>query len=127
MHKNAPHDSRTGSHVVPEEQVPVARYCLVVSVGQVELSHGQVALVVHEPTLPDTLQLWQLAEQTASQHTFSAEQTRPDSQSVSAAQASPRGSFPPHRLLVLRQVRLFAQSVSDVQLLRQVGLVWLQT
>jgi hypothetical protein len=84
-------------------------------------------LVVHDPTLPDTLQLWQLAEQTASQQTFSAEQTRPDSQSVSAAQTSPRGSFPPHRLLVLRQVRLFAQSVFDVQLLRQVGLVWLQT
>lgn len=126
-HKYPPHDSSTGSHVVPEEHVPVALICLVASVGHFELSTGHEVLVVHDPNLPDSLQLWQPPAQAALQQTFSAEQTRPVSQSVSAAQTSPAGSFPPQRLLVLRQVRLFAQSASDVQLLRQVGLVWLQT
>ncbi len=126
IHKNPPHDSSTGSHVVLEEHVPMALICLVVSVGQVELSTEHEALIVQEPTLPATLQLWHEPEQAALQQTFSAEHTRLVSQSVSTAQTSPAGSFPPQRLFVLRQVRSFTQSSSEVQLLRQVGLVELQ-
>ena len=75
------------------------------------------------PVLPDSLQLWQPPAQALSQQTPSLAQTSPVSQSVFATQGSPAASVLPQRLFVARQVRLFVQSLLDVQVLRQVGLV----
>lgn len=95
--------------------------------GLVTRAAVPLGILVHAPSLPDSLQLWQPPAQAALQQTFSAEQTRPVPQSVSATQTSPAASLPPQRLFVFKQVSLFAQSVSAVQLLRHVGLVLLQT
>lgn len=80
--------------------------------GQMVLSRGVLpdAVLEQVPALPETLQLWQAPGQVWSQHTFSEEQTSPVEQSLSAWQVSPAPSLPPHRLLVWRQVRPFAQS-----------------
>lgn len=95
----------------PLLHLPVFPQTPVAAAEQV-LSRGVLPDAVFEqvPALPETLQLWQAPGQVWSQHTFSEEQTSPVEQSLSAWQVSPAPSLPPHRLLVWRQVRLFAQS-----------------
>lgn len=107
----------------PQRPLPVA----VQVAGVVARAAAPLGMFVHVPTLLDSLQLWQPPVHAALQQTFSSEHTRPVPQSESATQTSPAESFPPQRLFVFRQVRLLAQSAFDVQLLRHVGLVALQT
>jgi hypothetical protein len=96
----------------PPSHLPVLPQTPGAAAGQVVVSRGVLPDAVFEqvPALPETLQLWQAPGQVWSQHTFSEEQTSPVEQSLSAWQVSPAPSLPPHRLLVWRQVRLFAQS-----------------
>jgi hypothetical protein len=111
------------SHLPVSPQAPLA------AITQVVVSRGALppAMLEQVPSFPDAMQLWQAPEQALSQQTFSAEHTSPVEQSLSALQVSPPPSLSPHRLLVFRQVSLFAQSLFDPQVLRQLGLVVLQT
>ena len=81
-------------------------------------------MLLHVPSLEASAQLWQPPLQAMLQQTPSAVQTLL-LQSEFALQVCPLASLPPHRLLVLRQVSLVTQSVSDVHVVRQDGLVLL--
>jgi hypothetical protein len=80
-------------------------------------------MLVHTPALPETRQLWHPFAQALSQHTPSSEHTRPMAQSLEAAHVPPAPTLSPQRLVVLRQVRLLAQSSSEPQVVRQLGLL----
>jgi len=79
----------------------------------------------HLPTLAATRQLSQPPPQAPSQQTPSVQ--APLEQSALAPQGWPLGSLSPHRLSTLRQVRPVTQSAFDVQVVRQDGLLMLQT
>ncbi len=115
------------SHPSAPLQLPLAPHAPAAAAGQVVglVARGGLPLATfeHTPARPGSLQLWQPPAQVWSQHTPSAEQTRPVPQSLLAAHDSPAASLSPQRLFVLRQLRPLAQSVSDVQVLRQVGLL----
>ena len=104
-------DARSWQPPLPSH-LPVFPQAPEAAAWQVVVSRGVLLDAVFEqvPALPETLQLWQAPEQDWLQHTFSEEQSSPVEQSLSAWQVSPAPSLPPHRLLVWRQVRPFAQS-----------------
>lgn len=76
------------------------------------------------PCFPVNLQLWQPPVQALLQHTPSDVQ-KLLKQSPFTLHASPFGSLPPHRLLVIRQVSPFVQSLLFEQVFRHEGLVLL--
>ena len=101
---------------------------LTAPAAQVVVSRGSppTAMLVQVPTAPEITQLWQAPVQAALQQTPSAVQN-PVVQSELALQACPFGSLVPHWLFVLRQVNPSVQFASTVQVVRQDGLVVLQT
>ena len=119
------------SHPLLPSQLPLFPQAPAAAAGQVAglVARGGVAPArfEHTPALPDSLQLWHPPAQAWLQHTPSAEHRSPVPQSLLATQVSPDASLSPQWLVVLRQVRLFVQSASVAQVLRQVGLVLLQT
>jgi hypothetical protein len=92
--------------------------------AQVVLSRGVplAEMLLQVPTLEASTQLWQAPVQVALQQTPSALQMLL-LQSEFALQLCPLGNLLPHRLLVLRQVSPATQSASEVQVVRQDGLV----
>ena len=119
------------SHAPVPSQFPLAPQALVAAAVQVGgfVARGGLppAMFAHTPALPESLQLWQPPGQGMSQQTPSVEQTNPVPQSLLATHGSPAANLSPQRLLVLRQVRLPVQSVFEEHVLRQVGLLALQT
>jgi hypothetical protein len=113
----------------PPSHLPVSPQEPVAAATQEVALRGVLppAILEQVPTLPETMQLWQALAQAWSQQTFSLEHTSPVEQSLSALQVSPPPSLSPHLLLVRRQVRPFAQSLSELHVLRQLGLAVLQT
>ena len=78
-------------------------------------------ILLQVPTLPVSLQLWHPLLQAELQQTPSTQ--LPLTQSVPAPHCCPLATFVPHLLLILRQVSPDVQSLSDVQAVRQDGLV----
>jgi hypothetical protein len=119
------------SHPAAPSQLPLSPQAPAAAAGQVTglVARGGLppAMLEQTPVLPDNLQLWHPPAQVLSQQIPSAEQTRPVPQSLFATHDSPAASLSPQRLLVFKQVSWFVQSASEVQVLRQVGLLALQT
>ena len=82
-------------------------------------------MLEHVPTLPVRVQLWHEPPHAPSQQTPSVQ--LPLAQSPGAPQACPFARVLPHLLSTLRQVWPATQSVFWLQVVRQDGLVALQT